>query len=360
MKSFLTVLALLAAAGSASAIVVSNYSVAVSSPTNEVSGDWDLNWDYVYYYKTMSSVAIGSHWLLTAAHVALEMTNRSSTVVIDGVKYYEQAVYLHDPADDPDHSGIADLALVRFDKPFPDYYPLYTGTFPEKVWKNGSWQDNRLPCVIVGYGNTGTVSITTYTVAGSGSGVKRWGSNKIDGTHTNVAYSFWNYRVDPKVLVSTVNDGLQILFTQSETAYEAGTAVFDSGSGTFVEEGGIWKLAGINTTRYGTDPNYTGTFAVSVPSYATWITQTIAAADGDDDSDGIPNWWEEQHSTNILALIDQDGDGAIGADEYTADTNPTNPASFFEMSSFSVSTNQKVTFNGSTARKYQLFYTSRS
>ncbi|MFA7257601.1 MAG: hypothetical protein WC047_08520 [Kiritimatiellales bacterium] len=47
-----------------------------------------------------------------------------------------------------------------------------------------------------------------------------------------------------------------------------------------------------------------------------------------------------------------------GADEYVSDTNPTNAASFFEMDAFSVSTNQKISFNGSTAWQYQLFYTT--
>ena len=325
-----------------SAIVVADYSVATNAPT----GDWDLNWDYVYYYKTMSSVAVGSHWLLTAGHAALEMSNRSSTVIINDVNYYEQAVYLHDPADDPSHTNIADLALVRFDKPFPGYYPLYTGSMINKS------------VVMVGYGNTGTVHSTYYTLSNSGSGVKRWGSNKIDQTYT-LSQTINNYRTDPYSTVDTDTSGVLMYFTQSGTTYEAGAAVYDSGSGTFIKSGGIWKLAGINTAILQSDPGGPNiTFAASIPAYAAWITQTIAAADGDDDSDGIPNWWEEQYTTNILASIDQDGDGVNGADEYVADTDPTDINSFFKVDTFGVSSNQTLTFTGSTAREYRALYTT--
>jgi len=330
-----------------SAIIVANYGVAESAPT----GDWDLNWDYVYNYKNSSSVAVGSHWLLTAAHVADD--GGTGTVVMDGISYYQQQIISHSAADDPDNVSLADLALVRFDKPFPGYYPLYSGDFPEIDMvgprRDQVEEDNRLNAVMIGYGKTGTVYSTTYTEASGGNGVKRWGSNKIDGPDT----------VDYEVLgAMTYNDGLQMAFTLGDTAYEAGVGAYDSGGGTFVEEGGIWKLAGINTIRYGTDTDYTGTFAVSVPAYATWITQTMDAVTGDADSDGIPNWWEEQAGTNVVTTTDQDGDGVNGLDEYVADTDPTDGDDFFEMDDFVVFGNQTVTFDGSTARQYQLLHTT--
>ena len=74
MRSFSQIaFAVLLAAGfvlPASAIVVANYTVATNAPSNEVSGTWDMDWNNVYNYKTSSGVAVGSHWLLTAAHVA--------------------------------------------------------------------------------------------------------------------------------------------------------------------------------------------------------------------------------------------------------------------------------------------------
>jgi hypothetical protein len=248
--------------------------------------------------------------------------------------------------------------LVRFDKPFPGYYPLYTGAFPAGQTVKGKWQD--YPCVMVGYGVIGTVSSNYYTARAytdSSKGTKRWGTQK------SVNYITVTYYADDVIGTLTNVVGFYMDFDLADSDYEAGLGTYDSGGGTFVKESGLWKLAGINTLAY---PSDSGTpsgsadrmFSISVPSYGTWITNMIAAADGDADSDGIPNWWEEQYSTNILASTDQDGDGVIGTDEYIADTNPTNPASLFEMSAFSVSTNQKVTFNGSTARQYQLFYTT--
>jgi len=62
------VILFLLAAGRASAVVVADYSVATNAP----SGSWNVNWDYVYRYKNSSAVAVGSHWLLTAA--PLQMT----------------------------------------------------------------------------------------------------------------------------------------------------------------------------------------------------------------------------------------------------------------------------------------------
>lgn len=342
--------------------MVSNYAVAVSSPTNEASGTWDFDWSYVYRYKGSSAVAVGSNWLLTAAHVADDAA--SSNIVVNGVTYYQKKIIFHVAADDPNHTANTDLALVRFDKPFPGYYPLYAGDFPagEQIGRGPSsyWQD--YPCVMVGFGTTGTVSSTYYTprawnAVPNGSGTKRWGTQRIDNDYTAT------YGVTPVTFTNVV--GFYMNFDLQDTLYEAGLGTYDSGGGTFVKEAGVWKLAGINTLIYsfrGGTPlgGYDWMFSVSIPSYATWINNMIAAEDGDDDSDGIPNWWEEQYATNILAATDQDGDNVIGTDEYIADTDPTDADSVFEMSAFSVLPSQTVTFNGSTARQYQLFYTTNS
>lgn len=325
MKYLSVIPAFLLMAGISPAIVVQDYSVAESAPTNEASGSWDLDWSYVYNYKNSSSCAVGEYWILTAAHVADDPP--SGTLTIGGTSYYEQEVFTH---------SSADLALVRYDKPFPGVYPLYAGSLflGEEM-------------IMVGFGNTGTVTDAkgslqdSYTDSGSGRGTKRW------GTQTYTA---------PDIVGSSI--GFQMGFRVGGTPYEAGVGIYDSGGGTFVDDGAIWKLAGINTTRYGTAPNYTGTFSVSVPAYHTWITNTMDSVTGDDDGDGIPNWWEEQFSTNVLADSDQDGDGFDGEAEYIADTDPTDGNSFFEMQGAITAAEQTFTFEGSTARQYQLLYTT--
>jgi hypothetical protein len=502
------------------AVVVSNYTVAVSSPTNEVSGTWDFDWSNVYNYKVSSAVAVDSYWLLTAAHVAND--GGAGSVVVDGVTYYQQEIIYHTAADDPKHSTQADLALVRFDKPFPGFYPLYTGTFPAGVTtKQGPKVTfEAYPCLMVGYGVTGTAYSTYYTpkaYTDSSKGTKRWGTQVIEGNSTQT------YTADTYLGILTNVVGFYMNFDLGDTDYEAGLGSYDSGGGTFVKENGTWKLAGINTIIYyfnSATPSgsYDWMFSVSMPDYGTWVTNVIASATDDDDSDGIPNEWEYaqsgstvgvdasadtdndgltgleeyQHSTDyddadtdddgmsdgwevlygldpldaadaaqdldsdtlvnsnefLLGTdpsdpdmdgdgvldgweyygtsnttysseatsitnsdsdadglldgvemgitnsngfvtnpnsadtdgdsipdaweveygldpvgvsndeVDSDNDGMTDADEYVADTNPTNAASFFEMSGFVVSTNQTITFNGSTAREYQLFYTT--
>ena len=248
-------------AGSSSAIIVANDSVATNPPT----GIWDLNWNYVYKYKNCSAVAVGSHWLLTAAHVADDAGD--GTISVNGTNYYQQEIIFHSPADDPQHAQ-ADLALVRFDKDFPGYYPLYTGSFPIRDRK----KDYRLNAVMVGYGTTGTVYSSYYGDSWSGNGTKRWGSQKIDWPAPS------NY-ILPGTTNATYNQGMTIQFNSGDTPYEAGLGVYDSGGGTFVTNGGVWKLAGINTLRYGGPTTWSGTFAVSIPDYAAWVTNMMSIGD---------------------------------------------------------------------------------
>jgi hypothetical protein len=54
--------------------------------------------------------------------------------------------------------------------------------------------------------------------------------------------------------------------------------------------------------------------------------------DADRDGDGLPDAWEEAYfgnPTGATASVDSDGDGWANRDEFAADTQPTNQASFF-------------------------------
>ena len=46
--------------------------------------------------------------------------------------------------------------------------------------------------------------------------------------------------------------------------------------------------------------------------------------DTDTDNDGIPDWWELKHFSNLNAASDTDGDGVSNYDEYTTGTDPNN------------------------------------
>ncbi|MCD4823274.1 MAG: S1 family peptidase [Phycisphaerae bacterium] len=215
----------------------------ISTSETAPSGDWNVNWDNVYNYKSSSAVAIDSHWILTAAHVADD--GGTGDLTIGEVTYYQQEIVYH---------ATADLALVRYDKAFSGYYDLYTGAFPTQP-------SQKLSAVMIGFGYAGEDHGTYYTATGGTEGTKRWGTNKIDGT-TTAEYSGWS------------TEGIQLMFNSGDTPYEAGVATYDSGGGSFVLDDGVWKLAGINLGNYSDANGYVGTFAASMPEYDTWIMQT--------------------------------------------------------------------------------------
>jgi hypothetical protein len=217
-----------------SAIVVEDYAAAEAPPP-------DLDWNYVYNYKGSSSVAVGGGWLLTAGHVADD--GGSGSISADGTVYQQQEIVMHPSAD---------LALVRYDKAFPGSYELYTGNLPL------TFEHDKLPVYMVGYGVTGDVYSDYWSRNGSGRGTRRWGSQEIDIALDD---EFWMY------------------FDEGHTTYEAGAGDGDSGGGVFYMEGDTWKLAGINVaikSKPGTSGlGFDRTVAVSMPYYADWVMDTI-------------------------------------------------------------------------------------
>jgi hypothetical protein len=78
-------------------------------------------------------------------------------------------------------------------------------------------------------------------------------------------------------------------------------------------------------------------------------TETSYITNGvDGDSDGIADAWELTYvgSTNTLGgTNDWDGDGVSDADEYVADTSPTNANSFFGVSGVSITNGTNICFS---------------
>jgi uncharacterized protein (TIGR03790 family) len=83
-------------------------------------------------------------------------------------------------------------------------------------------------------------------------------------------------------------------------------------------------------------------------------------ATNDADRDGLPDSWERSYFGGIYAFSgtdDADGDGANNLNEYIADTNPTNPASYFRILGFitdPASGNVDISFVSSTGRLYRV------
>ena len=238
----ITVLSLFGLVMQASAIVVEDYTVAEAAPSG-------LDWSFVYNYKNSSSVAVDAYWILTAKHVADD--GGTGSLTIDGTVYTQQEIVYHD---------LADLALARYDKAFPGYYSLYTGDLLPQG------EDPKLQVLMVGFGTMGSARNFSWTDNGLGKGTKRWGSQEIDRTDVR------GYEVGG---VPTLNTGFWMDFDLINTTYEAGTGEGDSGGGAFFNDGGVWKLAGINTQRSSIGGDYKATFAISMDDYADWITETI-------------------------------------------------------------------------------------
>ncbi len=236
------VLFLIGWVASAQAIVVENYTIAASAPPG-------LDWSHVYYYKGSSAVAVDDYWILTARHVADD--GGTGSLTIDGTVYTQQEIINH---------PLADLALVRYDKALPGYYPLYTGDLLPQG------EDPKLQVLMVGFGTMGSARNFSWTDNGDGRGTKRWGTQEMDRTDIQ-----W-YEVGG---VTTKNSGFWMDFDLINTTYEAGTGEGDSGGGDFYNDGGVWKLAGINTLRSLIGGDYKATFAIAVDDYADWITETI-------------------------------------------------------------------------------------
>jgi hypothetical protein len=225
-----------------------------ANPMEESSGTWDLDWSNVYQYNGSSSVAVDSHWILTAAHVADDGT----TLAIDGSTYTPTETRYYDGSamgSTNKNDATRDLALVRFNATFSGYYGYATGT--------GYSGDD---VILVGFGYDGVVAQTSKI--GSWTQLtnreQRWGTNAIDGqTPVTDAYGTYN------MLMTSLSGKAG---NQNNTDFETGVNVYDSGGPMLVKDG-EWIVAGINVRRSG-DP-FDRTYSVPVGDYSTWIGNVI-------------------------------------------------------------------------------------
>jgi hypothetical protein len=141
-------------------------------------------------------------------------------------------------------------------------------------------------------------------------------------------------------------------FNLSDTPYEAGAAQYDSGGPVFIERNGEWYIAGISILLLGSNP-FTGNAMVEISNYRDWIIDNIP--NYDTDMDGLPDWYETQYGgdpTSMVATNDPDGDHLTNYEEWIADTDPTDGASYLRILTYTEA--NEVVFNSSIERVYRI------
>ena len=185
-------------------------------------------WQYQGYYGAYLGTMISPQYFLTAQHMGAQGSSFVSAGLFNGgvdVNYTIDAA-ANGGAGYWDIAG-TDLRIIKINEYFPTYATLYTGS-----------SEQGLDMVTMGRGGVrGADVMVSGTLHGwkhnNGDGVARWGSNIVNDVTT----------------IPGLGGMLVAEFDASGPGHsteEATLSVGDSGGGVFVNDGGIWKLAGIN------------------------------------------------------------------------------------------------------------------
>jgi len=191
------------------------------SPSNDFAGS---GWKYVGHFGGFCGTPIAQHFFLTASYVG----QASSVFTFEGKDYTLVQAYLDDPG--------PGLAIWSVKEAFPYYAPLYKG--------NGELGQTILA---IGRGRRRGPEVTLDGNLrgwqwGDDDRTQRWGKNQV----TEI------------VRYSTTSEYLIATFDQDELVDECQVSGGDDGGPVFLDDNGVWKLAGI---IYGVDgPYYTDNF----------------------------------------------------------------------------------------------------
>lgn len=188
---------------------------------------------------TYSGVLIGDGYVLTAAHVVAGMVGNPGGVSFkindgSGSTYSAAEVFVFDGYTGQTYTGDGrvhdDLAIIRLSSPVLNapYYDLYTGDMKASVPILGG--GSKFTMVGYGWGGDG---VNGQTVTPNNS-VKREGSNIVDKLFADDDGGGFN-------------EMFQYTFDKSGLSDEAHVAGGDSGAPAFINDNGVWKIAGIMT-----------------------------------------------------------------------------------------------------------------
>jgi hypothetical protein len=267
-----------------------------TAPTNDAAGS---GWNYEGVWGSFLGTPIAPHFFLSAAHIG----QAGSNFVYQGVTY-TLAGNFQDP--------FSDLNMWQVNETFPSFAPLYT--------KNDE-VGQRL--VAIGRGTQRGSALTVNGQLrgwnwGAGDGVQRWGENIVS---------------DIATFTSGPNDAIYAAFDQNGLTNECDFSSGDSGGAVFINDAGVWKVAGINyavdgdffTDNLGDgefiaalfdaggfyysdganpptytlipEPTATGFYATRISSKLAWIESVIDPT-GINKADGISNLLEYAKALN--------------------------------------------------------------
>lgn len=181
-------------------------------------------WQYEGQYGGYLGTMIAPQYFITAQHFGLQGATFFQSSTFNGVADANYTIDLsaNGGAGYWDIAG-TDLRIFKINEYFSNYAPLYTGV-----------SEVGLTLVTMGLGGPrGADVMVSGTLHGwehnAADGIARWGSNTV-----------------ATIYPSAIGDLLTATFSATGTAEEATLSGGDSGGGVFVNDGGIWKLAGIN------------------------------------------------------------------------------------------------------------------
>ena len=213
------VVAALAGSRSSEAIILARTgdpSANTTVPTNDPAGS---GWNYEGQWGSFLGTPVAPHFFLAAAHVG----QADSKLVYGGVNYPVIAGF-QDP--------FSDLIIWQTSGTFPTYAPMYA--------KN---DETGQRIVAIGRGTQRGTEFDVNGVLrgwnwGPGDNVQRWGENIV----TQIA----TFTTGP-------NDALYAIFDQDGLTNECHFSTDDSSGAVFINDAGVWKVAGIN---YAVDGNF--------------------------------------------------------------------------------------------------------
>ncbi|WP_346330588.1 PEP-CTERM sorting domain-containing protein [Prosthecobacter sp. SYSU 5D2] len=210
--------------GTARGIILYDTGDALVNTTAPAGMYADSGWSYQGMYGDFLGTMIAPQYFITADHIGVSAVPTFTSVE-------SGSIYTIDAAANAGigfwQVGDTDLRIYKINESFSAYAPLYMGEL-----------EAGMDLVVYGRGGPrgaevelgGDLKGWYHTGA---DGVVRWGANEVDGITT-----------------ISGNEYLRASFSPVLGQNEATLSVGDSGGAVFVNDGGVWKLAGIN---YGVD-----------------------------------------------------------------------------------------------------------